>query len=93
LVILKSANTWLAGLISDALDCPMVGGDNPKNRAGQKENYTENHIVYKSHYSDQSESDYISKSSRIFYIVRELRDVLVSVFFIFTEVQKKINIQ
>lgn len=77
----KSGNTWLARLCADALDSPMVGGDNPIDQADRKQTYTGEFVIYKSHYSEQSKPDYITGSSKIVYIVRDFRDVLVSGFF------------
>lgn len=77
----KSGNTWLARLISDAFSSPIVGGDNPIDQADKKQSYTGQFLIYKSHYSKQSKPDYIKESSKILYIVRDFRDVLVSGFF------------
>jgi len=77
----KSGNTWLARLIADALNSPMVGGNNPIDKAIKKENCIAEFVIYKSHYSERSKPDYITGSTKIVYIVRDFRDVLVSGFF------------
>jgi len=77
----KSGNTWLARLAADALDSPMVGGDNPIDQADKKQSYVGEFIVSKSHYSEQSKPKYITEYSKILYVVRDFRDVLVSGFF------------
>ena len=77
----RSGNTWLARLTADALDSPMVGGDNPIDQADNKHNYTGEFVIYKSHYSKKSKPDFITEYSKILYIVRDFRDVLISGYF------------
>ncbi len=79
----KSGNTWLARLMADLLDSPLVGGNNPIDRADTKQNYEGQFIIYKLHHSGKSKPCNITKESLILYIVRDFRDVLVSGFFHF----------
>ena len=77
----KSGNTWLARLTADAFNSPMVGGDNPIDQADKEQSHTGQFLIYKSHYSKQSKPDCIKESSKIIYIVRDFRGVMVSGFF------------
>lgn len=77
----KSGNTWLARLTSDALDSPMVGGDNPIHQADKKQSYAGEFVIYKAHYTKKDKPDYITEYSKIFYIVRDFRDILISGYF------------
>lgn len=77
----KSGNTWLARLCADALDAPMVGGENPIDKADEKQIYKGKFLIFKKHCSEKSKPEYITESSKVFYIVRDFRDILVSGFF------------
>ena len=73
----KSGNTWLARLIAEVTNSnimatnPVDDTDNSINREGK-------YRIYKLHEADTIS---ISKSSRVVYIVRDVRDVLVSAFY------------
>ena len=67
--------------------------DNPIDQADNKHNRTGEFVIYKSHYPEQCKPDYITGSSKIVYVVRDFRDVLVSGFFLITDVQVNINIR
>ena len=77
----KSGNTWLARICADALDSPIVTGDDPVNQADKKQTYGGKFAIYKLHYSQWSKPDYITEASKILYVVRDLRDVLISGYF------------
>lgn len=77
----KSGNTWLARLCADILDSPVVSGNDPVNQADKKQNCSGDFEIYKFHYSKHSKPDYITQSSKIIYVVRDLRDVLISGYF------------
>ena len=77
----KSGNTWLARLCSDALDSPIVTGNDPINQAGKKQNYAGEFVIYKAHYSQRDKPNNITQCSKILYIVRDFRDVLISSYF------------
>lgn len=81
----KSGNTWFARLLADALDSPMVGGKNPIDIAdiGLNHSHSGGYIIHKLHHSERSRPAYIREGSKVFYIVRDVRDVLVSGFFHF----------
>ena len=73
----KSGNTWLARLISETLDSNLAP-NNSIDAADFSENRKGKYIIFKQH-TDENISD-ISKSS-VIYIIRDVRDVLVSGFF------------
>ena len=77
----KSGNTWLARICADTLDSPIVTGNDSVNRADKKQNYRGKFEIYKLHCSKQSTPDRIIKSSKIFYVVRDFRDILISGYF------------
>ena len=77
----KSGNTWMARLISDCLDAEMIGGDNPIDNADREIVRNSRYKVCKSHYSKNSKPKYLDENSKIIYMVRDFRDVLVSGFF------------
>ncbi len=74
----RSGTTWLYDLLADAINCPLLGfyemetGDTPPrglDRCGD-------HVVYKSHAAAQDLR--VRIDSRVIYIVRDPRDVLIS---------------
>lgn len=79
----KSGNTCFARLTADALDSLIVGGKNPIDLADTGPNHIGRYIIHKLHHSERSRPAYIREGSKVFYIVRDFRDVLVSGFFHF----------
>jgi hypothetical protein len=77
----KSGNTWVARICADTLDSPLVTGNDPVNQADKKQEYKGEFEIYKLHCSKQSKPDYITKSSKIFYVIRDFRDILISGYF------------
>lgn len=77
----KSGNTWLARICADALDSPIVTGDDPVNQADKKKNYRGKFEIHKLHCSKQDKPDYVEETSKIFYVVRDFRDILISGYF------------
>lgn len=73
----KSGSTWLMRLLGDALDCPY--GYNEKIHDTGKIN--NDYYVRHSHYSKNDMPIYFNNSTKIVYIVRDIKDVLVSGFF------------
>ena len=77
----KSGNTWVARILSDLLDSPIETGDDPINQADNNKDFSGNYNIFKGHYSRCSRPEYISNNSKIIYVVRDFRDVLISGFF------------
>ena len=77
----KSGNTWVARLLSDLLDSPIEAGDDPINQADNSKEFHGYYRIIKGHYSRSNRPAYISNHSKIIYIVRDFRDVLISGFF------------
>ncbi|WP_152184258.1 sulfotransferase domain-containing protein [Sulfurimonas indica] len=87
----KSGNTWLARLLSEVTNSPIQANDIINTADNDKRNG--NFKIHKIHDSKNFES--IVKSNKVVYIVRDVRDVLISGFFfnypMFTEEQVKNN--
>ena len=73
----KSGNTWLARLISETLDSNLAP-NNSIDAADFSENRKGKYIIFKEH---TDENIYNIPKSSVIYIVRDVRDVLVSGFF------------
>lgn len=76
----KSGTTWLARLIADVLNCPVLGSYEKKNvgLALEGEDRPSSYICYKSHLDYQSLHNSADNIFRYVYIVRDPRDVIVS---------------
>ncbi len=77
----KPGNTWVARLLSDLLDSPIEAGDDAVNQADNDKEFRGDYSIVKGHYSRSSRPEYISNNSKIIYVVRDFRDVLISGFF------------
>lgn len=79
----KSGNTWLTRLVGDALNSRTGSGylQHSSEKATEGLNRDGTYIVLKSHHSKYDKPEFITKSSKIIYIVRDFRDVLISAFF------------
>lgn len=79
----KSGSTWLKRLVSEILDSPAghisqeIGFEQMDEGLERKGNYK----ILHSHYSKIDKPKTIDKNSKIIYIVRDFRDVVVSAFF------------
>lgn len=77
----KSGNTWLSRMLSSILDSPIEGGDNYIDRVDQDRDFKGCCIVKKIHsFKTISDVEAVNPAD-IVYIVRDIRDVLVSGFF------------
>jgi len=77
----KSGNTWLTRIIADLTDSPILASNSAVDQADKKEVYTGEFVIKKQHYSKHSKPIYITTSNKIFYVIRDFRDVLISGFF------------
>jgi hypothetical protein len=77
----RSGNTWLARICADVLDAPIVTGDDLVNQADRKRTYKGSFAIHKLHCSREYKPDYVTESSRILYVIRDFRDVLISAYF------------
>ena len=91
----KSGNTWLTRLVGDALNSPTGSGygkheldlsTEGKGRPGP-------YFVLKSHHSQRDKPEYITDKSKVIYIYRDFRDVLVSSFFHHYRIDEKLVLQ
>lgn len=77
----KSGNTWLARLIAEITNS-NINVDDTKDVINNADNKLERKGNYKIHkIHDSTNSEKILKSNKVVYIVRDVRDVLISGFF------------
>ncbi|MFW5886400.1 MAG: sulfotransferase domain-containing protein, partial [Bacteroidota bacterium] len=79
----KSGNTWLTRLVGDTLNSPTGSayGKHQADLATEGWNRPGKYIVLKSHHSQKDKPEFITTQSKIIYIYRDFRDVLISGFF------------
>ncbi len=76
----KSGTTWLTKLVGDLLDCPVKGfwqyGDDYLTTTGTERVST--FACYKSHHTYEELQDQLDDHTKLIYIVRDPRDIVVS---------------
>ena len=79
----KSGNVWMTRLVADALDSPSYGGlEKAKDVLGAEGHDRQgSHEIIRAHYSRLDKPPEITEDSKVIYVVRDLRDVVVSSFF------------
>lgn len=77
----KSGNTWLTRLLADVLNCPSTGIFTDYEMAAEGHDRISNFIVVKTHHSVGAAPNELLQSASVVYIIRDIRDVLVSGFF------------
>ncbi len=88
----KSGNTWVTRLVGDALKSPTGSGygKHELELATEGKGRPCSYFVLKSHHSQRDKPEYITNKSKVIYIYRDFRDVLVSSFFHHYRIDEKL---